>query len=273
MPEGPELRIMSDFISQKVKDITFKSFYKVEKNNTQSNPDTSISDFLITPLSYGKTLYLHLHNETQYVPVYIFMGMNGNWDWVETKNWESSNKFIRLRLESNEGHSLILYGGYMGPKWSLKAFTSKRGFDPTKEFEMFKKSIIDNLNKRAFDIPICESLLNQGYFNGIGNYLRSTILYYLKTDPFKSARETIQDNPEILELCAEIPIISYHFNGGQLRDWKNPLGKNSDEFHKWVYYQKGLSCKDRFGRTFWFDPKWESSCPYPIKNNKLEYAE
>lgn len=37
--------------------------------------------------------------------------------------------------------------------------------------------MLKNLDDRAFDKPICEALLNQKYFNGIGNYLRAEILF------------------------------------------------------------------------------------------------
>jgi hypothetical protein len=49
------------------------------------------------------------------------------------------------------------------------------------------------------------------------------------------------------------------------KNWQNPFGVESNDFKKWVYYQKGLSCKDKTGRTFWFHPKWESECLHTIK--------
>lgn len=40
-----------------------------------------------------------------------------------------------------------------------------------------RENVLKNLDDKAFDKPICEALLNQKYFNGIGNYLRAEILY------------------------------------------------------------------------------------------------
>lgn len=40
-----------------------------------------------------------------------------------------------------------------------------------------RENVLSHLSDRAFDRPICEVLLNQKYFNGIGNYLRAEILY------------------------------------------------------------------------------------------------
>lgn len=40
-----------------------------------------------------------------------------------------------------------------------------------------RENVLKNLEDKAFDKPICEALLNQKFFNGIGNYLRAEILY------------------------------------------------------------------------------------------------
>ena len=131
-----------------------------------------------------------------------------------------------------------------------------------------KKNILDNLDKKLFDKPIFEVLLNQEYFNGVGNYIRSTLLYYADVNTFLSGRLAIQNHPQILDLCKSVPETAYSFNGGQLMTWHNPIDTNSEKFDRWVYYQKGLSCKDKLGRTFWFNPKWEKECPYTINKSK-----
>ncbi len=41
----------------------------------------------------------------------------------------------------------------------------------------FREHVIGNLDKTVFNKPICEVMLDQKFFNGIGNYLRAEILY------------------------------------------------------------------------------------------------
>lgn len=261
MPELAELKIMSDYINQNVKEKTFTKLYHVEKGN---NPVDSnlIENFKVESVSNGKELVLRVYHDVADLKFSVFMGMSGNWKWVPTEKWNDT-KFIRMRLDSTDGHSLLLYGSYMGPKYRLGGFTGvKRGPDPTKEFYKFKQNILDNLHTKLFDKPICEVILDQKYFNGIGNYLRSTILFYLDVNPFESARKVITDNPNILDLCKDIPLKAYELNGGQLQDWINPFDTDYDEFKKWVFYQKGLKVKDKTGRTFWFHDKWKDFCPY-----------
>ncbi len=52
-----------------------------------------------------------------------------------------------------------------------------RGPDPTTEFPAFRAHVLSQMHKSAFDRPICEVLLEQAWFNGIGNYLRAEILH------------------------------------------------------------------------------------------------
>ena len=91
---------------------------------------------------------------------------------------------------------------------------SDRGPDSITEYPNFRTNVLENLKDSAFNRPICEALLNQKYFNGIGNYLRAEILYRCQIPPFTKAREvleTLQDKkikseiPDILELCNLIP--------------------------------------------------------------------
>lgn len=270
MPEIAELKIMSDYINQNCIGRTFnKSFHVLKGNNAEQF--TIFSEFTIIAESFGKELKIKLCGKEGSQSISVFMGMSGNWLFTPTVNW-SERKFTRLRFDTTDGHSLLLYGLYMGPKYKIGGFTGvKRGPDPTKEFEHFKNNILENLNKPPFNLPICEALLNQQYFNGIGNYLRSTIIYYLDCNPFEEARTVIKSTPKILDMCKDIPMKAYFLNGGQLSDWTNPFDTDYHEFQKWVYYQKGISCKDKSGRTFWFNPKWQHSCPYVIKNKVMEY--
>ena len=256
MPELAEIKIMSDFINQNCKDKTFTKLEHVEKGNNPK-PSHHIRKFKIHSETNGKELLLSIKNEKLTETYSVFMGMSGNWKFVKTKDWLQT-KYVRMKLDTTDGFSLLLYGAYMGPKYRLGGFTGvKRGPDPTKDFEKFQQNIFDNLHKKDFLRPICEVLLNQKYFNGIGNYLRSSILYYSDVNPFEIGSKIIANNKDFLKYCKDIPLQAYRLNGGQLQDWNNPFGKDSKEFDDWVFYQKGLSVKDSTGRTLWYDEKWK----------------
>lgn len=89
-----------------------------------------------------------------------------------------------------------------------------------------RENVLRNLADKVFDRPICEALLDQRFFNGIGNYLRAEILYRLRIPPFEKARTVLEalkqqrpspkltlsqkikaklQNPDLLELCHSVP--------------------------------------------------------------------
>ena len=257
MPEGPEIRIMSDFVNTKTIDRKFTTIYEVKKGNNPNKFETNFESFTLNSEFYGKKLIMNVCSGETKIPIYIFMGMSGSIKWTPTEIWNET-KYTRLRFDSNDGNSLLLYGGYMGPKYSFyKPFKgSSNGPDIILDFKVFEENIMNNLEKSTFNKPIYEVLLDQKYFAGVGNYLRSTILYYADVNPFLTAKDIIKNENNFLKLCRDIMQKSYEMNGGQLKDWTNPFKTESDQFDDWVFYKKGNYIKDKNNRTFWFDPKW-----------------
>ncbi|ETE66653.1 Endonuclease 8-like 1, partial [Ophiophagus hannah] len=56
-----------------------------------------------------------------------------------------------------------------------------------------RDNVLRNLSDKAFNKPICEALLNQKFFNGVGNYLRAEILHRSKIPPFEKARTVLEE--------------------------------------------------------------------------------
>ncbi|NXV67590.1 NEIL1 Endonuclease, partial [Molothrus ater] len=163
--------------------------------------------------------------------------------------------------------------------WRLgDAWQPERGPCVVSEYQAFRENVLKNLEDRAFDKPICEVLLNQKYFNGIGNYLRAEILYRSKIPPFEKARTVLealkereqerrkkdpsmtlskkvklrQENPDLLELCHSVPM-EVIMAEKQLLDPEHP--DNYSSFKNWLqcYLVPGMSSlRDRSGRTIWF---------------------
>ncbi|NXR77963.1 NEIL1 Endonuclease, partial [Pycnonotus jocosus] len=163
--------------------------------------------------------------------------------------------------------------------WRLgDAWQAERGPCVLSEYQAFRDNVLKNLDDRAFDKPICEALLNQKYFNGIGNYLRAEILFRLKIPPFEKARTVLealkeqeqekrkkdpsltlskklklkQENPDLLELCHSVPM-EVIMAEKQLFDPEH--SDNYAAFKNWLqcYLVPGMSSlRDRSGRTIWF---------------------
>lgn len=263
MPELAELRLTAEYINAASEG---REFFKVEKNPTHKGAEFSApySKFKIGAKSRGKEIVMYLYESaTTYTPIKITMGMSGHFQLTETGKEE---KHAHLKFYSVDGYTLSFVDVRRFGKWKYgEEWSNNRGPDPTLEFEEFVKNIKTNLHKKDFDKPICEALMNQKYFNGVGNYLRAEILYRVDVNPFISAREALQSNPEIYQLCEWAPMQAYKLGGGQLKDWENPFGKETN-VNSWkefmMCYNRPWSNKitDKNGRTFWFDPKWKINC-------------
>lgn len=268
MPELSELKIMSNYINNKSTGKIFINLRKSAVSKVKTSMKLPFDSFMITSMSRGKELKLKLvSSKNEETSLICSMGMSGNWQMTKTGE---EPKHAHLMFDTLDRHTLSLVDTRRFAKWRWGDWHQGRGPDPTYEYTAFIDNIYKNLDHKTFQKTISEVLLDQKWFNGIGNYLRSTILFYGDQCPWDSAKDAILKNPIILQLCKDVPLMAYTLNGGQLKDWVNPFNLNSNDFSNWVFYYKGSSCIDGSGRRFWFDPKWESSCPYELKNEKDE---
>lgn len=259
MPELAELKLTADYINEEAKN---RIFYSVRKNPAHKGQEVEIPfmGFTISAESQGKELLLTLtqFNSSNSIKLRMTMGMSGHFKWVENG---VLSKHSHLKFQSEYG-SLDFVDVRRFGKWKIADTWSKdRGPDPISSFQDFVRNIKANLHKKDFDKPIHEILMNQKYFNGIGNYLRAEILYRVDVNPFISAREALQNKPEIYHLCKLLPLQAYKLGGGQLKDWENPFGRvvdvdSWDEFMICYGNPKMSKVTDKNGRTFWYDPRW-----------------
>ncbi|XP_030352989.1 endonuclease 8-like 1 isoform X2 [Strigops habroptila] len=250
MPECPELHLAGRYINEECGALVFSG--GVERSAVGRGPEVPFSSeaYRISAAARGKELRLTL------TPL------------------ESA--------DASQGPPLVLcfidvrrFGSWrLGDAWE-----PGRGPCVLSEYQAFRENVLKNLDDKAFDKPICEALLNQKFFNGIGNYLRAEILYRVKIPPFEKARTVLEalkeqeeertrknpsltlskklkrmrENPDLLELCHTVPM---EIIAAGLFDPADP--NNYDAFKGWLrcYLVPGMSnLRDRNGRTIWFHGK------------------
>ena len=262
MPELAELRLTADFINESSDRLRFVN---IKKNPVHkgSEVETPFKYFKLSAESRGKELMLTIKDSDSDKKKHLLMtmGMSGHFAHTNTGN---EKKHSHLMFYEKDGTTLSFVDVRRFGKWKwVDDWSSNRGPDPTKEFSDFTDNIINNLHKAAFNHPIHTVLMNQSYFNGIGNYLRAEILYRLPwINPFKSAREILKGEPELFKLCRDIPLQAYKLGGGQLKDWESPFDDDPEPLRKFMrcYGNPEMSKrKDKNGRTFWYDSKWNDS--------------
>ena len=265
MPELAEVLITSEYVNEQAEG---RVFHAIRKNPNHKGLEIETPwPFRMQSISRGKELLLILTPAHQPVSDFEFdehlsivmtMGMSGHFKWVEPGVHE---KHAHLMFKSDAGDLAFVDPRRFG-KWKLGQFSKDRSPDPLRAWKPFKQNILANLHKKDFDKPIHTVLMNQKYFNGIGNYLRAEILHRVPDlNPFTDARTALKQYPELFELCNIIPTQAYMLGGGQLKDWSNPFSQHEPE--SWESFMKCYGNKDMSfvidatGRRFWYDSKWD----------------
>jgi len=273
MPELAEIKIMADFINNVVStDTFFESMEKSELSKVKTEDDPFKGGvFTMHAKSRGKELLIHMElvggdlDGTVTKNLLMTMGMSGSWIYMRknSPNLEKALKHGHLRFRTTTGNWLLMYDVRRFAKWKWsKGWGNGRGPCPLDEFNEFQYNILNNLRTtKKFNKPLCEILMDQSYFNGVGNYLRAEILYRLDVNPFQPLSNlSLNMVHELLTLVHKCVAEAYILGGGQLRDWKNPIGVDAANFDEWVKcYGKLASKIDKNGRRFWYDPKWENN--------------
>nr|XP_020729261.1 endonuclease 8-like 1 isoform X7 [Odocoileus virginianus texanus] len=199
MPEGPELHLASHFVNEACRELVFGGC--VEKSPVSRNPEVPFesSAYSISALARGKELRLTLsplpgaQPPREPLALVFRFGMTGSFQLVPS---DALPPHAHLRFyTAPPGPRLALcfvdirrFGRWdLGGEWQ-----PGRGPCVLLEYEQFRENVLRNLADKAFDRPICEALLDQRFFNGIGNYLRAEILYRLRIPPFEKARTVLE---------------------------------------------------------------------------------
>uniref|UniRef100_A0A8C5JHN2 Nei like DNA glycosylase 1 n=1 Tax=Junco hyemalis TaxID=40217 RepID=A0A8C5JHN2_JUNHY len=283
MPECPELHLAGRFINGACGALVFAG--GVERSAVGRGPEVPFRSeaYGISATARGKELRLTLSalDPAAGPPaqdlVFRF-GMSGSFRLCPAAELPR-HAHLRFLTRESPPRALCFVDPRRFGSWRLgDAWQPERGPCVVSEYQAFRENVLKNLEDRAFDKPICEVLLNQKYFNGIGNYLRAEILYRLKIPPFEKARTVLealkeqeqerrkkdpsltlskkvklrQENPDLLELCHSVPM-EVIMAEKQLLDPEHP--DNYSNFKNWLqcYLVPGMSSlRDRSGRTIWF---------------------
>nr|XP_042717980.1 endonuclease 8-like 1 [Chrysemys picta bellii] len=315
MPEGPELHLASCYINTVCAGLIFSG--KVEKSEVSKNPEVLFESdaYLISATSRGKEIKLTLtplkeeknllpgrgrdreglsQNGLQQPMDLVFrFGMSGSF---KLASGAELPKHAHLRFYTKESphRALCFVDIRRFGRWEVHGtWQLDRGPCVMLEYEKFRENVLRNLSDKAFNKPICEALLNQKFFNGIGNYLRAEILYRLKIPPFEKARtvlEALQHRKQVRRVekahaHAQKCSSSSHRTRGSLRVFPDahfcvtPGGKGyslepSDDaaaFEEWLqcYCVPGMrSLRDGNGRTIWFQGEPGPMAPKGEKSRK-----
>jgi endonuclease VIII-like 1 len=287
MPELAEIKIMSEYINDVCENEDFTSIAfspNACKRGMSIVQDSDLQIFKIKAESRGKELMLSIIQGPEvFMKISCAMGMTGNWIFCD-RNIDI--KHGQMKFNSVSGKSLVLVDMRHFARWKVaEDWSNKRGPCPLSEHDSFREHVMTGLekSKKTFEKPIMELLMDQKWFNGIGNYLRAEILDRHKDEinPFDPAHEVITKNPLLFNTILDVVFESYVMGGGELKDWDNPYtrgygrGRINEKmkidapftFREWLScYQKKESIIDSKNRRFWYDKMYTDSADIYYKN-------
>ncbi len=204
MPEGPEIRLAADKIAKAIVGRpTTEIFFEFPQ---LKGFEKRLTGRTVTAIeTYGKAMLTRFDNELN---IYSHNQLYGIWMVRKAYDWPKTTRSLRLAIH-NEKHSALLYSASdieILEDWEVPEhrFIRKIGpdlLDPSVTVEQVALRYMDDRFKRR---RLATILLDQGFLAGIGNYLRSEILYVAGVHPKKRA---IDCTPEQVQKLAEASVM------------------------------------------------------------------
>ena len=249
MPEGPEVRITVDQLNQLVSNTSLQAININSGRYSKKNP-VGFPEFQSQlPLKInsvnckGKFIWFEISNGW-----YIFntLGMSGGWKLKKEKHSHLTFLYDNKEIHYTDVRNFGTFK-FVKDKKELDKKLKELGSDVlTQEYTLpyIKKVLHDT---KIQNKTIVEVLMNQKKFCGIGNYLKSEILYECKISPHRLVKDlTNKDIVNIFENSKKIVLGSYNRGGGSSGNYTDLSNKKGTyHFELKVYTQ----LKDPLGHT------------------------
>ncbi len=207
-----------------------------------------------------------------------FLGMTGRWTWSLTEGVMPHLSFTFSRTSDSGLDEEVRVLHYLDVRKfgmvsyyieyvPFQKYFSSIGPDMLSEpptFEKYLQTMREVCEKRAKRgnkvLTLTGWLLDQKYYSGVGNYLKSEILYFARLDPHRGINQLTDEEVFRMYQCTlDVMKLSY-FNGGlTISDYWSPDG-NPGTYQCMIYMRAGQrdvhgfeikSYKDDGRTTFW----------------------
>lgn len=245
MPEGPEVKLITDCLNNVVKGKNLIEI-NIEKNRIKKAPNGYNAFVKLLPLKVkkinkkGKFMYWDF-GEHRYMLNHLMM----TGSWAIKKDKYSIFEFVfsnNIKLYYSDKRKF----GRLEFIYSEKEITEElRKLGPDMMDSDINSAIFVEIMRKCNKKNIGVAMMSQDNVSGIGNYLRSEILYLAKVSPHRKVSELNEKKLiEIFLISKNLLETSYTLKGCSLQDFKNLEGEDG-AFQKnlQVYKQK----KDAFG--------------------------
>ncbi|MEL7834549.1 endonuclease VIII [Fodinibius sp. Rm-B-1B1-1] len=247
MPEGPEIWRTADSLTNALKDKPihelFFAFDELKDYESKLKGQSVLNveargKALLTFFDTGKVMYSH--NQ-----------LYGKWMVSNANEEPDTNRSLRVAIHNGE-KSAYLYSASEIEMLDREEvgehpYIKKLGPDVLHPDTTYQDVLGQFTSDEFKNRKLTTLLLDQGFVSGIGNYLRSEIMFYAKVDPRKKLREYSDEEKEALaEATYKLTTRSYE-TGGITNDQKivEALKRENasyDEYRHFVYKRTDDRC-------------------------------
>ena len=246
MPEGPEIRRAADKVLIALKSLTVQEVYFSFDRLKRFERELE-GRHVIDVETRGKAMLVRFSND---LSVYSHNQLYGRWMVRKPYDYPTTNRQLRLAIH-NEKKSALLYSAsdidVLTPaQITTQPYLAKLGPDV---LSVTPQAVLERLQdgkhrRRRFSAL----LLDQGFLAGIGNYLRSEILFTAGLHPRRRPSECSEVELEKLATAAAtIPQQSYRHNGitnDLAQAWMlKAEGQTRSQYRHWVFGRANRPCR------------------------------
>jgi endonuclease VIII len=272
MPEGPEIKLAADKIAKDIVDrpLTEVSFAFDHLRSFESEL-TAARIVSVTP--QGKALLTRFSNQ---LSIYSHNQLYGVWYSRRAYDYSATNRQLRLAIHT-EKRSALLYSAsdiavLDDDQIAAHPFLQKLGPDVL-ESATTVEMVLDRLQSKAFHRKgFPPLLLNQHFLGGLGNYLRSEVLFVAGIHPtLRPVDCSIDQLQKLAAALLELPRQSYATRGITnslaIVEQLKQSGKTRRQYRHWVFSRQDCLChlchteilKDTLGgRRIYFCPSCQA---------------
>ncbi|MBN8192866.1 endonuclease VIII [Bacillus sp. NTK074B] len=247
MPEGPEIRRAADTIEQALKNKTVQDIYFAFPH-LKGYEDLLTGAIVSRVDTKGKAMLIRFDNG---YTIYSHNQLYGKWYVRKSYNYPKTNRQLRLALH-NDRKSAILYSAsdievLRDEEVPEHPFISKVGPDLLSE-KVTADDLIDQMKDKQFrNRKWAILLLDQGFVAGIGNYLRSEIMFtsgiHPSLRPIDCPRDQLEKAAEsIIHLMKQSYETGGITNDLELANKLKSQGVERSRYRHWVFNREGASC-------------------------------
>jgi DNA-formamidopyrimidine glycosylase len=249
MPEGPEVRLVTDHLRKKIVGKYIHSIDILSGRYVHHGPPKNFNKFIqLLPLkvesinSYGKFIWWEFANTE--LTLWNTLGMSG---WWQIKDEKHNNIAIKYYQSGKTKNLKTIF--FNDPRnFGTIIFETKKKLN--EKIGKFGPDILDqnieNQNKfvnliKKKKTKICEVLLDQKVAAGCGNYLRAEALYLTEINPFILAKDIPEEKiKELWNILGQLAWYYYDKNQGIKLKIINTKYRFADYFDRvfLIYNQK-----------------------------------